>query len=96
MPRQPALPNTADLRAGLLSANATLLELFEAQARPLLDQLDEPGRVSRRVLDFLVHRMAGDVPALDEVADYRASRDCAWLSTRCASRLRLSLRSRYA
>lgn len=58
----------ADLDAGLLSANPALLEIFEARARALLDQLDARGPVSRRVLAALAARINGRVPPLGEVA----------------------------
>jgi AraC-like DNA-binding protein len=59
---------TSDLETSLLSANPALLELFDAQARLLLDQLGQHGPVSRRVLDLLARRITVAVPSLEEIA----------------------------
>ncbi len=63
---------SADVAAGLLSANPMLLEMFEAQAQQLLAQLHPQGSgpkpVTRRVLDILARRIVVAVPSLDEVA----------------------------
>ncbi len=59
---------TVDLSANLLSANPILLEMFDAQARQLLGQLGQRGRISQRVLAILARRITVAVPALDEVA----------------------------
>ena len=60
--------HSAYLNADLLSSNPQLLEMFEAQARRLLDKLDQRGPVSRLVLVQLAHRIAGATPSLKEVA----------------------------
>jgi AraC-like DNA-binding protein len=59
---------SADLAVGLLSANPALLEVFEAQARELLGQMDQRGPVSRRVLGILARRITVTTPSLEEVA----------------------------
>jgi AraC-like DNA-binding protein len=59
---------TSDLEGTLLSSNPMLLEMFDAQARQLLGQMEQRGPVSRRVLDFLARRITVAVPGLDEVA----------------------------
>jgi AraC-like DNA-binding protein len=59
---------TADLSTNLLSANPMLLEMFDAQARQLLEQLGHRGPISQRVLAILARRITVTVPALDEVA----------------------------
>ncbi|MEO5925783.1 MAG: AraC family transcriptional regulator [Bryobacteraceae bacterium] len=59
---------SADLDGTLLSANPVLLDMFDAQAKQLLNQMEQRGPVSRKVLDFLVRRITVAVPTLDEVA----------------------------
>ena len=61
--------HSAYLNTDLLSSNPQLLEMFEAQARRLFDQLDKRGPVSRRVLAQLARRIAGVTPSLKEVAN---------------------------
>ena len=59
---------TADLSAGLLSANPALLAMFEAQAKQILDHLDQRGPVSRRVMALLARRITAAAPTLEAVA----------------------------
>jgi AraC-like DNA-binding protein len=59
---------SADLELNLLSSNPALLEIFDAQARQLLAQLDHRGPLSRRILELLAKRIAVAAPSLEEVA----------------------------
>ena len=59
---------TADLEGTLLSSNPMLLEVFDAQAKQLLNQMEQRGPVSRRVQDYLARRITVVVPTLDQVA----------------------------
>lgn len=61
-----------DLEHSLLSANPSLLEVFEAHAGELLRQIDrdqpQRGVTSRRVLAILTRRITGTVPSVRDVA----------------------------
>jgi AraC-like DNA-binding protein len=59
---------TSDLDALVRSSNPALLEVFERHANAVIDELDEHGAVSRRVVQVLTERVKGIAPALDEVA----------------------------
>jgi AraC-like DNA-binding protein len=59
---------TADLKAGLLSANVALLSVFDARAAAALEQLEVRGPLSRRVLQTVAQRMRGRIPVVAEVA----------------------------
>jgi len=59
---------SAELKLNLLSANPMLLEVFDAQARQLLDHLGQHGPCSHRVLAILARRIVANVPSLVEIA----------------------------
>ncbi len=58
----------ADLHVGMLSADPSLLDVFEADARSRLEQLAAPGAVSGRVQAIVAARLRGEVPSLASVA----------------------------
>ena len=60
-------PSSA-LEASMLSADPALLEVFEADARKRLEQLDSRGPVSGRILAILAARLKGEVPTLASIA----------------------------
>jgi AraC-like DNA-binding protein len=59
---------TNDLEAPVRSSNPELLAVFERHASAIIDELDEHGPVSRRVVHLLSERVKGIAPTLDEVA----------------------------
>jgi AraC-like DNA-binding protein len=59
---------TSALSAGMLSADPSLLEVFEGDARRRLEQLQSHGAVSERVQAIVVARLKGEVPSLATVA----------------------------
>jgi AraC-like DNA-binding protein len=59
---------TSDLDAHVRSSNPELLEVFERHANAVVDELDEHGPASRRVVRVLTGRVKGIAPTLDEVA----------------------------
>jgi AraC-like DNA-binding protein len=59
---------TSALAAGLLSADPSLLEAFEGDARRRLEQLESHGAVSGRVQAIVAARLKGEVPSLARVA----------------------------
>jgi len=67
-PENAIVYRTEDLKAGLLSANEALLTVFDARAAAALEQLEERGPMSRRVLRIVSERMRGRIPAVAEVA----------------------------
>lgn len=67
-PDNMVLYSSGALDAPLLSADPALLDVFEADARRRLDQLESRGAVSRRVLALLAARLRGEVPPLARVA----------------------------
>ncbi|MFN7985173.1 MAG: helix-turn-helix domain-containing protein, partial [Vicinamibacterales bacterium] len=60
--------DTHVLQTPFISADPTLLEVFEGDARRRLDALAERGGVSGRVLRLLGSRLRGAVPPLAEIA----------------------------
>lgn len=59
---------SANLASGLLSADPSLLEMFEGDARRRLAQLEVQGAVSGRVQSLLAARLKGEVPSLAQIA----------------------------
>lgn len=59
---------SAALETGLLSADPGLLEMFEADARRRLAELQTRGAVSTRVQALLGARLRGEVPSLGAIA----------------------------
>jgi AraC-like DNA-binding protein len=59
---------TSDLDAAVRSSNPELLEVFERHANAIIDELDEHGPVSRRIVRLLSERVKGIAPTLDDVA----------------------------
>jgi AraC-like DNA-binding protein len=56
------------LATGMLSADPSLLEVFEGDARRRLEQLESHGAVSGRVQAIVAARLKGEVPSLATVA----------------------------
>jgi AraC-like DNA-binding protein len=59
---------TSDLDAAVRSSNPALLEVFERHANAAIDQIDQQGPISRRVVRLLSERVKGTAPTLDELA----------------------------
>jgi len=59
---------TSALAASMLSADPSLLEVFEGDARRRLEQLESHGAVSGRVQAIVAARLKGEVPSLATVA----------------------------
>jgi AraC-like DNA-binding protein len=60
--------STSDLEAAVRSSNPELLEVFERHANDVIDELDQLGPVSRRIVRLLSERVKGIAPTLDDVA----------------------------
>jgi hypothetical protein len=60
--------STSDLDAPVRSSNPELLEVFERHANAIIDELDQLGPVSRRIVRILSERVKGIAPTLDDVA----------------------------
>jgi AraC-like DNA-binding protein len=60
--------STSDLNVPVRSSNPDLLEIFERHANAVIDELDEHGPVSRRIVRLLSERVKGIAPTLVDVA----------------------------